>query len=61
MTCMSPSCVAFREKDPAFAQKLQDHGIIAHYVGSDGLFGGDEWMLDGITPVSREALESLMK
>jgi hypothetical protein len=52
MTCPHPACVAFREKDPEFAQRMQNARIIAHR-------SGDGWFLSGITPVNRRDLEAI--
>lgn len=62
MTCKSASCRAFRKKDPAFAKRMQRVGIVAHYIGPNGigLGPGDYWMLDGITPVNRKGIEELL-
>jgi hypothetical protein len=62
MTCKDPQCVDFRKRDPAFAERLQKAGIIAHYMGTNGLCTGpgDYWMLSGITPVSRAGLQELI-
>lgn len=61
MFCKSDACAAFRFRDPAFAQRMQDCGIIAHFMGTNGLCTGpgDYWMLSGITPVSRRGIEEL--
>ena len=61
MYCAAPDCVAFRQKDPAFAQRLQDAGIIAHHHGFDAIFGEDIWTLSGITPITRGNLECLIR
>ena len=59
MKCPHEDCAAFRKRDPAFARELQDAGIVAHYQGKSDMFGGgDYWMLDGITPVSRTDLQN---
>jgi hypothetical protein len=57
MFCDNPDCIAFREREPVLAQKMQDEGIIAHYMGYNNLFRTEIFMLDGITPVPRHVLE----
>lgn len=61
MTCPHEDCAAFRKREPEFAKKLHDAGIIAHYTGFSGIFGEEYWMLDGITPVSRASLTRMLK
>ena len=58
MFCPHKDCAEFRRGDPAFAKELQAGGINAHYMGKSDMFdGADYWILDGITPVSRAALQ----
>ena len=61
MYCKGESCVEFRQREPEFAQRLQDAGIIAHYNGiTNFAWGPEEWMLSGITPIGRAGLERLI-
>lgn len=46
--------------DAAFDKRLRRAGIRAHVMGHDSLLGQDIWMLSGITPVTRRALNGLI-
>ncbi len=61
MYCQGESCVEFRKREPKFCQALQEVGIIAHYMGKDDLWGGDYFMLSGITPIGRGGLERMIR
>ncbi len=60
LTCSHESCTEFRKREPEFAKRLHDAGIIAHYTGHSGIFREEMWMLDGITPINRRDLEELI-
>lgn len=60
MFCTAPSCVAFRQRDPVFAGRLQAAGIIAHYWGYEPLFREEVWTTSALTPVTRSQLERMM-
>jgi hypothetical protein len=56
--CKDPHCVAFAKREPGFDRRLRRANIVAHYIGKTTF--GETWMLDGITPVTRQDLDGLL-
>lgn len=58
--CPHHDCKVFRERNPAFAARLQEARIIAHYARTDAWTQQEIWACPGLGILDRAALERLM-